>query len=79
MKTNKEEKTFGSELKERVFGVKDVNPFWRKMQLAGAIFAGIGTIIVAAPFGLPVALIAAGKYAITIGGTITGIAQLTKK
>lgn len=70
---------FVKELKERASGVKDVNPFWRRVQLIGACVVGIGTLIITAPISLPVGLVSAGTYMITVGTTITGIAQLTKK
>lgn len=72
-------KEFTQELKDRVKGLNDVNPFWRKVQLIGACIGGVGLLITAAPFSLPVGLVTAGTYLITVGGTITGIAQLTKK
>ena len=65
------------EVKDRAMSEK--NPFWVKMQIAGACIVAVGTLITAAPFALPAGLVAAGTYFITIGGTITGIAQLTKK
>lgn len=70
---------FVKELKERTSGVKDVNPFWRRVQLIGVIVAGVGTLIITAPVSLPVGLVSAGTYLVTVGSTITGIAQLTKK
>jgi hypothetical protein len=70
---------FIKELKDRTAGLKDVNPFWRRVQIIGACVLGVGGLIVAAPFSLPAGLITAGTYMITVGTTITGIAQLTKK
>lgn len=70
---------FVKELKERATDVKNVNPFWRRMQIIGACILGVGTLIVSAPVSLPVGLVSAGTYMITVGTTITGIAQLTKK
>lgn len=70
---------FLKEVKERAAKVSDVNPFWRKMQIVGATILGVGTLIVASPISLPAGLVAAGTYMITVGTTITGIAQLTKK
>lgn len=70
---------FVKELKQRASNVKDVNPFWRRIQIIGATILGVGTLIVTAPISLPVGLVSAGTYMITVGSTITGIAQLTKK
>jgi hypothetical protein len=72
-------KTFIKEVKERATAVKDVNSFWRKMQLVGAAMLGVGTIIVAFPIALPAGIITAATYLMTVGTTITGISQLTKK
>lgn len=65
------------EIKNRIKSKK--NPFWRKIRIAGAVIAGVGTIIVAAPVALPVALVGVGNYLITIGVTVTGVAQITKE
>jgi hypothetical protein len=70
-------KAFVKEVKERATG--EVNLFWRKMQLVGATMLGLGTIIVACPIALPAGIITAATYLITVGTTITGISQLTKK
>lgn len=65
------------ELKDRA--TAKTPKFWKKMQIAGAIVAGIGTIIISAPISIPAGIIATGTYLLTVGGTITAIAQLTKE
>ena len=72
-------KQFLTDLKERAKSVNDVNPFWRKMQIIGACIGGVGLLITTIPVSLPAAVVSAGTYLITVGTTITGIAQLTKK
>lgn len=66
-----------NEIKERA--TSDVNPFWRKVQIFGGCVLAVGTIIVAAPIALPAGLVAAGTYMVTIGTTVAGLSQLTKK
>jgi hypothetical protein len=53
--------------------------FWKNVQIVGACIVGIGTLIVTAPVSLPVGVVSLGTYLITVGGTITGLAQLTKE
>lgn len=66
---------FLTELSERAKGIKDVNPFWRKIQTVGIILFAVGSIVVTLPWSIS----NAGSYFIAIGTTITTIAQLTKK
>jgi hypothetical protein len=56
-----------------------VKPFWAKVRMIGLVIGGIGTLIVSLPLSLPAALVSAGTYLITAGGTIAGISQLTQK
>lgn len=65
-------------VKETVDRVKaPKNSFWKTARMVGLGVTAIGTIL-AFPFA-PAALAAWSGYLIAVGGTITGMAQVTKK
>ncbi len=51
--------------------------FFKKIRNVGLVVGAIGTAILTAPVGIPVAVVSIGGYLITAGSVITAISQLT--
>jgi hypothetical protein len=51
--------------------------FFRKLRTIGITIGAIGTAIIAAPVALPVAVITAAGYLVTVGSVVAAVSQLT--
>jgi len=51
--------------------------FWKKVQSIGLVLSAVGTVLITAPVGLPIAIITAGGYAAFGGSLIAAMSQLT--
>jgi hypothetical protein len=51
--------------------------FWKKVQSIGLALTAVGTVLITAPVGLPVAIVTAGSYAAFGGSLIAAMSQLT--
>jgi len=51
--------------------------FWKKVQSIGLVLSAVGTVLMTAPVGLPIAIITAGGYAAFGGSLIAAMSQLT--
>ena len=51
--------------------------FFRKLRTIGITIGAIGTALIAAPVALPVAVITAAGYLVTIGSVVAAVSQLT--
>jgi ABC-type xylose transport system permease subunit len=51
--------------------------FFRTLRTIGITIGAIGTAIIAAPVALPVAIVTAAGYLITVGSVVAAVSQLT--
>jgi hypothetical protein len=51
--------------------------FFRKLRTIGITIGAIGTALIAAPVVLPVAVITAAGYLVTVGSVVASVSQLT--
>lgn len=65
------------EIKERLEA--KTPKFWKNVQRIGIAIGTIGTIIATCPVALPIAVVTASGYLITVGGVTAALAQLTKE
>jgi len=65
------------EIKERLEA--KTPKFWKNVQRIGIAIGTIGTIIATCPVVLPVSVVTASGYLITVGGVTAALAQLTKE
>lgn len=65
----------GLSLKERFLA--PTPKFWKKVQSIGLVLSAVGTVLITAPVGLPIAIITAGSYAAFGGSLIAAMSQFT--
>jgi hypothetical protein len=65
----------GLSLKERFLA--PTPKFWKKVQSIGLVLSAVGTVLITAPVGLPIAIITAGGYAAFGGSLIAAMSQFT--
>lgn len=51
--------------------------FFRKLRTIGITIGAIGTSLIAAPVALPVAIVTAAGYLVTVGSVVAAVSQLT--
>lgn len=51
--------------------------FFRKLRTIGITIGAIGTAFIAAPVALPVAIVTAAGYLVTVGSVVAAVSQLT--
>jgi ABC-type xylose transport system permease subunit len=51
--------------------------FFRKLRTIGITIGAIGTAIIATPVALPVAIVTAAGYLVTVGSVVAAVSQLT--